>query len=229
MGHLGSKYAKMFESMGYSKEDAREEGMRLSKGIFSAAINHHNEGGHSPLPPINSAEWRRNHTGAHDKISQQHERQVRGGTPLEDGSRPLLNYSLNQGHVDIEGSDKGAWIDAGLHPMWESTNYVANAFNRSMLANKYNGMEVPEDKLPDIDSISYMNSIKVPLELLTFGKIQTMNRAGAQEHFVEGSGHLPGYKTQGSQQKGVVENFHPLDIPWIPKGLLAYNPTAARS
>jgi len=119
MGHLGSKYAKMFESMGYSKENAREEGMRLSKGIFSAAINHHNnpEKGHSPVPQINSAEWRRNHTGAHDKVSQQHERQVRGGTPLEDGSRPLLNYSLNQGHVDIEGSDKGAWIDAGLHPM----------------------------------------------------------------------------------------------------------------
>lgn len=228
MGHLGSKYAKMFESMGYSKKDAREEGMRLSKGIFSAAINHHNDPkkGNSPLPPINSAEWRRNHTGAHDKVSQQHERQVRGGTPLEDGSRPLLNYSLNQGHVDIEGSDKGAWIDAGLHPMWESTNRVANGFNGMILVDGYNGMEVPEDKLPDINSISYMNSIKVPLELLTFGKIQTMNRAGAQEHFVEGSGYLPAHMTQDSQQAGVVENFHPLDIPWIPKGLLAYNPTA---
>lgn len=226
MGDLGSKYAEMFKSMGYSKKDAREEGMRLSKGIFSAAINHHNEGGHSPLPQINSAEWRRNHTGAHDKVSQQNERQVRGGTPLEDGSRPLLNYSLNQGHVDIEGSDKGAWIDAGLHPMWESTNEVANAFNRMILANKYNSMEVPEDKLPDINSISYMNSIKVPLEMMTFGKIQTMNRNEVQQHFVDGSGHLPGYKTQGSQQKGVVKNFHPLDIPWIPKGLLAYNPTA---
>jgi hypothetical protein len=228
IGNLGSHYAKMFESMGDSEEFAREEGMRLSKGIFSAAINHHNDPkkGNSPLPPINSAEWRRNHTGAHDKVSQQNERQVRGGTPLEDGSRPLLNYSLNQGNVDIEGSDKGAWIDAGLHPMWESTNQVANAFNQLMRAQGFDGREVPEDKLPDINSISYMNSIKVPLEMMTFGKIQTMNRNEVQQHFVDGSGHLPGYKTQGSQQKGVVENFHPLDIPWIPKGLLAYNSTA---
>jgi len=226
MGDLGSKYADMFEKMGYSEENAREEGMRLSKGIFSAGINHHNKGGHSPLPPINSAEWRRNHIGAHDKVSQQNERQVRGGTPLEDGSRPLLNYSLNQGNVDMEDSDKGAWIDAGLHPMWESTKEVANAFNRSMLANGYSDMEVPEDKLPDISKLSYMNSIKVPLEMMTFGKIQTMNRNEVQEHFVDGSGYIPSHKLQGSEQRGVVENFHPLDIPWIPKGLLAYNPTA---
>lgn len=229
IGHLGSKYGEMFEKMDLrlAGKNPKELGMQVAEHIFSRGIREHNKKYGTNMPDIGSAEWRRNHTGAHDKVSQAHERQVRGGTPLEDGTFPLLNYSLNQGNVDMEDSDKGVWIDAGLHPMWEESREQADRFNAYIQKNGFaDSPPVDPSMIPDIGKLSYMNSIKVPLEMMTFEKIQTMNRNEVQQHFVDGSGHLPPSKMRRSETKGVVENFHPLDIPWIPKGLLAYNPTA---
>jgi hypothetical protein len=229
IGNLGSHYGNMFKSMNMRLQgkNPKQLGMLVAENVFSNAIRKHNEKYGTNLPDIGSAEWRRNHIGAHDKVSQAHERQVRGGTPLEDGTFPLLNYSLNQGNVDMEDSDKGAWIDAGLHHMFEESRKQADMFNATIEKNGLFGSPpVDPSIIPDIGKLSYMNSIKVPLEMMTFQKIQTMNRNEVQQHFVEGSGYIPAHKLKGSRQRGVVENFHPLDIPWIPKGLLAYNPTA---
>ena len=228
IGHLGNQYGDMFKSMNMrlAGKNPKQLGMLVAENIFSNAIRKHNKKYGTNLPDINSAEWRRNHIGPHDKVSQAHERQVRGATPLEDGTLPLLNYSLNQGNVDMEHSDKGAWIDAGLHHMWEESRGQAELFNATIERDGLFGSPpVDPSIIPDIRKLSYMNSIKVPLEIMTFQKIRTMNRRKGQE-FVEGSGHLPHEMVDGSVQSGVIENFHPLDaLPWLPQGMFAYNTT----
>tara|TARA_A100000172_G_scaffold35390_2_gene21499 strand:- start:16651 stop:18861 length:2211 start_codon:yes stop_codon:yes gene_type:complete len=215
MGHMHSVIRSHLIKEGINP-DARNPGfgeehnipiwnMDLVKQLFQGAIDNHNKTGQK-LPDVNSVLWRLNTSGPFDGNSVRSQRQV--GT--EDG-RPT-NYSANMGNLhDLEGADKGMFIDGGVHPMYDSTAELYESL-RNMYREQL-GVE-----LPPKDRFHYLGGSKVRLDNMTFGRVKALSGPEAKKHFGEdGSGMIPGHKSGK-----VIENYHPLDVAqFAPKALFA--------
>ena len=210
MGHMHHKVREHFIKNGVNPDATVESGepiwsMDHVKHMFNHAINIHNKTGDN-LPNVNSVLWRLNTTSGFDGDSVGSERQA-----TTDDGRPI-NYSTNMGNMhDLEGADKGMFIDGGVHPMYKDTARVAQ-FTFDMY-EKLLGIPMPK-----VDDFAYLTSSKVPLQSMTFGRVRPLRREEAEEHFGEGgSGMIPGHKSGK-----VVENYHPLDVAhFAPKALFA--------
>ena len=213
MGHMHHKVRQHLINNGINPDARLPSGepiwsMDHVKGMFGFGIDMHN-GRAKPgqkLPGVDSVLWRLNTTSGFDGDSSRSSRQV-----VTDDGRPI-NYSTNMGNMhDLEGADKGMWIDGGVHPMYESMADVYGLF-----AKMYEGQfGIP---MPKTSDFTYLTSPKVPLPAMTFGRVRPLKREEAEEHFGEGgSGMIPGHKSGK-----VIENYHPLDVAqFAPKALFA--------
>jgi len=211
MGHMYNKVRKHLIKNGVNPDALLPSGepiwsMDHVKGMFGFGIDMHN-GRAKPgqqLPGVDSVLWRLNTTGGFDGDSSRSSRQV-----VTDDGRPI-NYSTNMGNMhDLEGADKGMFIDGGVHPMYESMADVYGLF-----AKMYEGQfGIP---MPKTSDFAYLTSPKVRLDSMTFGRVKTLSGPEAKKHFGEdGSGMVPGHKSAK-----VIENFHPLDVAhFAPKAL----------
>ena len=206
MSNMLFRLRKDLEKQGF---DPNQLTMEYMKALFQQAINLHNAQ-HPPeqqLPHVDHVDWRRVHVGPNDKDSVGGARQNRS----EKGE--LITYSLNQGNLhDLEGSDKGAWIDGGVNPMHGELHTAYDMF-MNWLRGHFQGFQPPE-----ASSFRYLNSPTVRLDDMTFKKVRAMTRNEAEEHFgPEGSGYVPGTKSST-----VIDNYHPLDfVEYAPKALFS--------
>ena len=178
------------------------------KSMFGLGVEMHNKRSKpgQQLPGVDSVLWRLNTTSGFDGDSSRSSRQV-----VTDDGRPI-NYSTNMGNMhDLEGADKGMWIDGGVNPMHDAMADVYDLFAK-IYEGQY-GIDMP--KTSDFD---YLTSPKVSLERMTFGRVRPLKRGEAEKHFVRGgSGMVPGHKSAK-----VIENYHPLDVAqFAPKALFA--------
>ena len=210
MGHMHHKVRQHLVKNGVNPDALLPSGepiwaMDHVKGMFQLGIDRHNRDG-GKLPNVDSVLWRLNTTSGFDGDSVGSQRQV-----VTDDGRPI-NYSTNMGNMhDLEGADKGMFIDGGVHPMYESMADVYDLF-----AKVYEGqLGIP---MPKTSDFAYLTSPKVPLSAMTFGRVRPLKRHEAEEHFGEGgSGMVPGHKSGK-----VIENYHPLDVAqFAPKALFA--------
>ena len=208
MGHMHNKVRKHFIKNGVNPDAMLESGepiwsMDHVKHMFNHAINIHSRSG-DKLPNVNSVLWRLNTTSGFDGDSVGSERQA-----TTDDGRPI-NYSTNMGNMhDLEGADKGMFIDGGVHPMYKDTARVAE-YTFDMLGKMFG---IP---MPKVSDFPYLTSPKVRLGSMTFGRVKALSGPEAKKHFgKDGSGMIPGHKSGK-----VIENYHPLDIAhFAPKAL----------